>query len=242
MHHEDWEVFYMKKKMAMFLALTLSLGCIGTACGSSKKADADTKKENTKTVTADEVSEEETLLSGSHIAVVGSTLTVGNGKTSYTDYLEKKNGMTVDVFAKKDATLTGDGEQSYKAQLDAMDKDATWDMILVEIPPTETDKKAEVGELSESEDRDTYDLETLTGAYQYIVSYCWETWKAPVVLLQAFRREKKITSMICVRLSGRSNMAWIMHMSWIYGKNWIIRIRTSVHTSRKTERLVMPVT
>ena len=51
----------MKKKMAMFLALTLSLGCIGTACGSSKKADADTKKENTKTVTADEVSEEETL-------------------------------------------------------------------------------------------------------------------------------------------------------------------------------------
>lgn len=161
----------MKKKMAMFLALTLSLGCIGTACGSSKKADADTKKENTKTVTADEVSEEETLLSGSHIAVVGSTLTVGNGMTSYTDYLEKKNGMTVDVFAKKDATLTGDGEQSYKAQLDAMDKDATWDMILVEIPPTETDKKAEVGELSESEDRDTYDLETLTGAYQYIVSY-----------------------------------------------------------------------
>ena len=56
MHHEDWEVFYMKKKMAMLLALTLSLGCIGTACGSSKKADVDTKKENTKTVTADEVS------------------------------------------------------------------------------------------------------------------------------------------------------------------------------------------
>lgn len=49
-----------------------------------------TQKENTKTVTADEVSEEETLLSGSHIAVVGSTLTVGNGKTSYTDYLERK--------------------------------------------------------------------------------------------------------------------------------------------------------
>lgn len=91
----------MKKKMAMFLALTLSLGCIGTACGSSKKADADTKKENTKTVTADEVSEEETLLSGSHIAVVGSTLTVGNGMTSYTDYLEKKNGMTVDVFGQE---------------------------------------------------------------------------------------------------------------------------------------------
>ena len=184
----------MKKKMAMFLALTLSLGCIGTACGSSKKADADTKKENTKTVTADEVSEEETLLSGSHIAVVGSTLTVGNGKTSYTDYLEKKNGMTVDVFAKKDATLTGDGEQSYKAQLDAMDKDATWDMILVEIPPTETDKKAEVGELSESEDRDTYDLETLTGAYQYIVSYCWETWKAPVVFVTGIQEGKKDSS------------------------------------------------
>lgn len=35
----------MKKKMAMLLALTLSLGCIGTACGSSKKADADTKRE-----------------------------------------------------------------------------------------------------------------------------------------------------------------------------------------------------
>ena len=173
----------MKKKMAMLLALTLSLGCMGTACGSSKTADADTKKENTKTVTADEVSEEETLLSGSHIAVVGSTLTVGNGMTSYTDYLEKKNGMTVDVFAKKDATLTGDGEQSYKAQLDAMDKDAAWDMILVEIPPTETDKKAEVGELS------------------------------------VFRRGKRMPSMICVRLSGRSNMAWVMHMSWIYGKN-----------------------
>ena len=113
----------MKKKMAMLLALTLSLGCMGTACGSSKTADADSKKKNVASVTTDEVSEEETLLSGSHIAVVGSTLTVGNGKTSYTDYLEKKNGMTVDVFATKDATLTGDGEQSYKAQLDAMDKD-----------------------------------------------------------------------------------------------------------------------
>lgn len=191
MHHEDWEVFYMKKKMAMLLALTLSLGCMGTACGSSKTADADSKKKNVASVTTDEVSEEETLLSGSHIAVVGSTLTVGNGKTSYTDYLEKKNGMTVDVFATRDATLTGDGEQSYKAQLDAMDKDATWDMILVEIPPTETDKKAEVGELSESEDRDTYDLETLTGAYQYIVSYCWETWKAPVVFVTGIQEGKK---------------------------------------------------
>lgn len=149
------------------------------------------KKKNVASVTADEVSEEETLLSGSHIAVVGSTLTVGNGKTSYTDYLEKKNGMTVDVFATKDATLTGDGEQSYKAQLDAMDKDATWDMILVEIPPTETDQKAEVGELSESEDRDTYDLETLTGAYQYIVSYCWDNWKAPAVFVTGIQEGKK---------------------------------------------------
>ena len=188
----------MKKKMAMLLVLALSLGCTGTGCGSSKTADADSKKESAALVEADEVSEEETLLSGSHIAVVGSTLTAGNGKTSYTDYLEKKNGMTVDVFAKKDATLTGDGDHSYKTQLDAMDKDAAWDMILIEIPPTETDQKAEVGELSESDDRDTYDMTTLTGAYQYIVSYCWETWKAPAV----FVTEKKMLSMICVRLSG----------------------------------------
>ena len=97
----------MKKKMAMFLALTLSLGCMGTACGSSKTADADSKKKNVASVTADEVSEEETLLSGSHIAVVGSTLTVGNGKTSYTDYLEKKNIITraVGVSAQVDTDL-----------------------------------------------------------------------------------------------------------------------------------------
>ena len=64
-------------------------------------------------------------------------------------------------------------------------------LILVEIPPTETDKKAEVGELSESEDRDTYDLETLTGAYQYIVSYCWDNWKAPAVFVTGIQEGKK---------------------------------------------------
>ena len=64
--------------------------------------------------------------------MVGSTLTAGNGTTSYTDYLEKKNDMTVDVVAKKDATLTGDGENSYMALLQGMDADASYDMIMVE--------------------------------------------------------------------------------------------------------------
>lgn len=33
----------MKKKIAVLLALTLTVGCIGTGCG-GKKADADTAK------------------------------------------------------------------------------------------------------------------------------------------------------------------------------------------------------
>ena len=58
--------------------------------------------------------------------------------------------------------------------------------------PTDRDRqKAEVGELSESEDRDTYDLETLTGAYQYIVSYCWENWKAPAVFVTGIQEGEK---------------------------------------------------
>ena len=48
----------MKKKMAMLLALTLSLGCIGTACGSSKKAD-DTKAETTDEKSEDKASSDE---------------------------------------------------------------------------------------------------------------------------------------------------------------------------------------
>ena len=86
----------MKKKIAVLLALTLTVGCIGTGCG-EKKADADTAKKDDAEVKTEEVTTEENILSGTHAAVVGSTLTAGNGTTSYTDYLEKKNDMTVDV-------------------------------------------------------------------------------------------------------------------------------------------------
>lgn len=86
-----------------------------------QKADADSSENDDAELKAEEVTAEETLLTGKHIAVVGSTLTAGNGKTSYTDYLEKKNDMTVDVFAEKDATITGDGENSYIATLEGMD-------------------------------------------------------------------------------------------------------------------------
>ena len=180
----------MKKKIAILLALTLTAGCVGTGCG-SKKADADTAKNDDTEVKVEEVTAEETLLTGKHIAVVGSTLTVGNGKTSYTDYLEKKNDMTVDVVAKKDATITGDGEDSYMALLQGMDADVSYDMILVEIPTTETDQKAKKGELSDSEDSNDYDLSTLTGAYQSIVSYAWETWEAPVAFITGIQEGEK---------------------------------------------------
>lgn len=180
----------MKRKIAMLLALTLTVGCIGTGCG-SKKADADSSENDDAELKAEEVTAEETLLTGKHIAVVGSTLTAGNGKTSYTDYLEKKNDMTVDVFAEKDATITGDGENSYIATLEGMDAEASYDLILVEIPPTETDQKAEVGEQIDGTDLSAYDTSTLTGAYQYIATYCWQTWQAPAVFVTSVQKGEK---------------------------------------------------
>ena len=180
----------MKKKIAVLLALTLTVGCIGTGCG-GKKADADTAKKDDAEVKTEEVTTEENILSGTHAAVVGSTLTAGNGTTSYTDYLEKKNDMTVDVVAKKDATLTGDGDNSYMALLQDMDTDASYDMIMVEIPPTEADQKAEVGELVKDAALDDYDTATLTGAYQYIAAYCWETWNAPTVFVTSIQEGKE---------------------------------------------------
>ncbi len=67
----------------------------------------------TKLMYKEEVTAEETVISRTHMALVGSTLSAGNGETSFSDYLEKKNDMTVDVFAKEGATITGDGAMEY---------------------------------------------------------------------------------------------------------------------------------
>lgn len=140
-------------------------------------------KESSEVEITDAGKAEESTITGLNVAWLGSDAAEGamTDGVSYVDYLAERNDMQITKETKAGSSMVDSGADGYIARLEKMDTDVDYDMFIVEMPIC--DVNATVGEISESTDRDDYDVSTLYGSMQYIYSYVEENFDDEVVFV-----------------------------------------------------------
>ena len=136
---------------------------------------------------------ENSPLQGKKILFLGSSVTYGAASRacSFADYIGKLDGVEVtkeavsattlvDAFSPFAFLLAGDG-RSYVARLKEVDPSIPFDAVVVQLSTNDATMKKPLGEVSASFDRKDFDAKTVTGAMEYIIAYCRETWNCPVI-------------------------------------------------------------
>ncbi len=132
-------------------------------------------------------------LKGKNILFLGSSVTYGDASQgeSFVEYLEKLDGINATKNAVSATTLIdefsffaklghGDG-RSYATRLLAEDTEANFDAVVVQLSTNDATMKKNLGEVSTSMVKEDFNTKTITGAMEYIIAYCKDTWNCPVI-------------------------------------------------------------
>lgn len=122
-------------------------------------------------------------LKGKHIIFLGSSVTYGSASQgiSFVDYIASRNGCTFTKEAVSGTTLVDIGLDSYVSRLKKLDTDMKADLFVCQLSTNDAGQKRDLGTVSESFDIGEFDIKTVAGAKEYIITYAKETWGCPVV-------------------------------------------------------------
>jgi len=136
---------------------------------------------------------EDSPLAGKKILFLGSSVTYGAAAQgcSFADYIGRLDGVDVTKEAVSATTLVdefsifawigyGDG-RSYVTRLKKVDTSIPFDAVVVQLSTNDATMGKTLGEISASKDRKDFDVKTITGAIEFIISYCSEVWQCPVI-------------------------------------------------------------
>ncbi len=74
------------------------------------------------------------------------------------------------------------GEDSYIERMrDRLDPKQQVDLFICQLSTNDATRNSPLGEISESRDLESFDVETVCGAIEYIIAYAKETWHCPVM-------------------------------------------------------------
>lgn len=132
-------------------------------------------------------------LKGKNIIFLGSSVTYGAAAEgqSFVELFEKLDGVNVIKEAGSGTTLAdktsilaliafGNGD-SYVRRLKEIDTSFKADCVVCQLSTNDATMKMPLGEISEGKDLTDFDAKTVTGAMEYIIRYCMDTWNCPVV-------------------------------------------------------------
>ena len=133
------------------------------------------------------------VLTGKTILFLGSSVTDGAAATgqSFVELFEQLDGVHAIKEAKSGTTLVdkltfyamlafGNGD-SYIKRLKDIDPATPVDCVVCQLSTNDATMKLPLGEVSLSENLSAFDTKTVTGAMEYIIRYCRDTWSCPVV-------------------------------------------------------------
>ena len=126
-------------------------------------------------------------LKGKTILSVGSSVSYGNGSggVSFEDYLEAIDGATVIAVDEGATTIAKrDGLDSSFLERLQRAEDPSWkiDAVILQVSTNDASNNAGLGELTDSYDRNTFDLYTTGGGLEYLISYISEKYDAPILI------------------------------------------------------------
>lgn len=146
---------------------------------------------------------ENSPLAGKPVIVLGSSVTYGaaSGGDAVGEYLAARMGCVVTKEAVSGTTLTDGGKNSYvQRMLNNLDPGAPCDLFICQLSTNDATQRKPLGEISNSRDRADFDVKTITGAMEYIISYARETWGCPVVFFTGSRYDSPAYDAMVERL------------------------------------------
>lgn len=125
---------------------------------------------------------ERSPLEGMHICYLGSSVTLGAAslETSFVQYIAKRDGTTYVKEAVSGTTLVDDGPDSYISRLKTIDRNEKFDLFVCQLSTNDASQGRALGKVS-AEGTTSFDIGTVCGAIEYIITYVRRTWKCPVV-------------------------------------------------------------
>ena len=135
-------------------------------------------------------------LSGLKIAWLGSSVTYGQGAGGYSmaDAIAENHAATVSYkYAISGTTLSdcmtenslawedGRDHGSYVYRMEQLDKDADYDLFIIQLSTNDATAGIPMGEISADQELSSQDTSTVIGAMEYIIAYVKETWNCPVM-------------------------------------------------------------
>lgn len=132
-------------------------------------------------------------LAGKHLIFLGSSVTYGAASqgVSFADYLAARHGFSMTKEAVSGTTLTDDGPDSYVARLRRLDRSLPADLFICQLSTNDASQGKPLGELSPSFDPDSFNVHTVAGAMETIVSYVRTVWGCPIVFYTNPRYDSK---------------------------------------------------
>lgn len=128
---------------------------------------------------------EPNALKGKKMIFLGSSVTYGamSLAESFVDYLEKEDGIIPVKEAVSGTVLVDEdvhGLKSYIYRMKTIDKTFKADAFICQLSTNDATKGKVIGEISNTKDPKDFDIHTVAGAIEYIITYARDIWNCPI--------------------------------------------------------------
>lgn len=135
-------------------------------------------------------------LTGKKIIFLGSSVTYGAASLgeSFVEYLQKEDGVIPVKEAVSGTVLVDEdvhGLKSYIYRMKQLDKTISADAFVCQLSTNDATQKKPLGQISNGDKLDDFDVHTVAGAIEYIIVYARNTWHCPIYFYTGTKYESE---------------------------------------------------
>lgn len=129
---------------------------------------------------------------GKRIVFLGSSVTYGSAANgiSFADIICEKNGYEMIKEAVSGTTLVDEDDSSYVSRLRKIKSDRA-DLFICQLSTNDATYHNPLGEVEKEKEMDSFDVNTVAGAIEYIIAYAAKKWKCPIAFYTGTRYESE---------------------------------------------------
>lgn len=118
---------------------------------------------------------------GKRIVFLGSSVTYGSAANgiSFADIICEKNGYEMIKEAVSGTTLVDEDDSSYVSRLRRIKADRV-DLFICQLSTNDATYHNPLGEVAKDKNMDSFDVNTIAGAIEYIIAYTSNKWRCPI--------------------------------------------------------------
>lgn len=126
------------------------------------------------------------------IVFLGSSVTYGSAANgiSFADIICENNGYEMIKEAVSGTTLVDEDDSSYVSRLRRIKADRV-DLFICQLSTNDATYHNPLGEVAKDKNMDSFDVNTIAGAIEYIIAYTSNKWRCPIAFYTGTRYGSK---------------------------------------------------